>query len=83
MYCFLKKKKLFSALKAVVFSSPPVVTETLADAFLQSELVVNVVYGNDIVPNISRRNMAILAKEIIEFGNSPQAAEWTKVLNNI
>ena len=59
------------------------VTETLADAFMQSELVVNVVYGNDIVPNISRRNMAILAKEIIEFGNSPQAAEWTKVLNNI
>ena len=59
------------------------VTETLADAFMQAELVVNVVYGNDIVPNISRRNMAILAKEIIEFGNSPQAAEWTKVLNNI
>eukprot|EP01035_Chromulina_nebulosa_P038833 gene38833-52454_t len=65
-------------LKAVVFSSPAVVSESLADAFLQSQLVVNVVYGNDIVPRISRRNMATLAKEIIEFGDSPLSAEWAK-----
>lgn len=68
-----------AVLKAVVFSSPAVVSESLADAFLQSQLVVNVVYGNDIVPRISRRNMAILAKEIIEFGDSPLSAEWAKV----
>lgn len=63
----------------MVFSSPAVVTENLAGAFLQSELVVNVVFGDDIVPRISRRNTAALAKEIIEFGDSKLAAEWAAV----
>jgi len=63
----------------VVFSSPAIVTDNLATAFAQSELLVNVIYGNDIVPRISRRNMATLAKEIIEFGDSHLSAEWAKV----
>ena len=70
------------AVKAVVFSSPAVVSESLAEAFLQSQLLINVVYGNDIVPRISRRNMASLAKEIIEFGDSPLAAEWAQVMQH-
>jgi len=67
-----------TSIKAVVFSSPAIVTDNLATAFVQSELLVNVIYGNDIVPRISKRNMATLAKEIIEFGDSHLSAEWAK-----
>lgn len=59
---------------AVVYSSPACITVELADAFRADRLVVNVVFGNDIVPRVSHPLLAILAQEVIQFGE--QSAKW-------
>lgn len=61
---------------AICFSSPSCVSENLAERWLNDELLLNVVYGNDLVPRLNRQNCARLAEELKKF--APTANEWLK-----
>lgn len=50
---------------AVGFGSPPVMDETIADAFLSDDMMVTVVHRDDIVPRLCRFNLENLAKEVV------------------
>lgn len=68
----LRNKKV----RAIAFATPAVTCETLAQAFLDDGLVLNLVTRFDAVPRFSRRNLRTLAKEIKEFASVSQ--EWRK-----
>lgn len=59
---------------AVVFSSPAIISQRLAAAFLEDRLLINVVNGTDIIPRYNRRTMATLANELKDF--SATANTW-------
>eukprot|EP01034_Spumella_vulgaris_P032631 gene32631-40264_t len=52
---------------AVVFACPAIVSEPLVDAFSIDKLLINVVVGNDIIPRVSRKSFAQLAREVNDF----------------
>jgi hypothetical protein len=61
-------------ISAIVFASPAIISESLANAFLQDRLLIHVINGCDVIPRYNKRTMAILANEMKEF--SSIANEW-------
>lgn len=62
--------------KAVCYAPPPCVGETLANAFLDDDLILSMVNGDDIVPRLSGRNIQNLADEVKSFAST--AEFWMK-----
>lgn len=60
--------------RAIVFATPPVMSEELATAVGRDELVLSIILGLDCVPRFSKKNLADIAKELSEF--IPQAKKW-------
>jgi len=59
---------------AIVFASPTIVSERLADAFFVDRLLLNIVNGIDVIARYNRRTMQLLADELKDF--SVIANEW-------
>ena len=64
---------------AIVFSSPAIVSEDIADAFREDKFIINVIYGDDNVPRISQFALEQLMKiKIKEENFSEKYKEWSK-----
>ena len=65
-----------SDVRAIAFATPPVMTAELAKAVGDDGLVLSIILGLDCVPRFSKKNLAVIAKELAEF--IPQAKKWYK-----
>jgi len=63
-----------SDVRAIAFATPPVMTAELAKAVGDDGLVLSIILGLDCVPRFSKKNLAVIAKELSEF--IPQAKKW-------
>jgi hypothetical protein len=76
MRSIINKEGSQGDVSAVVFASPAVVTEDLADAFVRDGLLINSVSGDDIVPRISRRTIAGLARQLTDESFGKRSDVW-------
>jgi hypothetical protein len=66
--------EMIHRISAVVYCSPAIISEKLANAFLKDRLLINVINGHDVIPRYNKKTMQLLANELKEF--SVVANEW-------